>query len=237
MNAPIDGAGILQLISATAQQTLYGPAGGYNLDVIADFMAALSSSHYLHTRMIGAKRLDGALELVDFACAAATVEGLVLEFGVYSGRSINRIAQSKPGPVYGFDSFEGLPEAWREGFEKGSFSREDLPEVAPNVELIVGWFDRTLPHFLDVHPGPASLIHVDCDLYSSTQTVFTQLRQRIVPGTIILFDEYFNYPGWELHEFKAFQEFVETTGLHYEYIGLNPTNQQVAVRVTGMFNR
>jgi hypothetical protein len=59
-----------------------------------------------------------------------------------------------------------------------------------------------------------------------------QLRQRLQVGTIILFDEYFNYPGWEIHEFRAFQEFIVTTGIQYEYIALNPDHQQVAVRLT-----
>lgn len=156
---------------------------------------------------------------------------------MFSGRSINRIAANRPTSVYGFDSFEGLPEDWREGYSKGAFAKDALPEVSANVELVVGWFDRTLPHFLDTHSGPVSFLHVDCDLYSSTQTVFTQLRDRIVPGTIILFDEYFNYPGWEMHEFKAFQEFVSSTGLQYEYIGLTPHHQKVAVRVVGMQTR
>ena len=82
------------------------------------------------------------------------------------------------------------------------------------------------------HRGPISLLHVDCDLYSSTKTIFDRLNDWIVPGTIIVFDEYFNYSGWELHEFKAFQEFREANRLSYEYIGLAPTGQQVAVRIT-----
>lgn len=233
-----DQHAMAQALLSAVYQVIARPQGdAFNLDVIAKLAAGMSSSQYLYTRMIGAKRTDSAGALIDYACSQATVEGLIVEFGVFSGRSINRIAQNKPGPIYGFDSFEGLPEYWRDGYQKGAFARQDLPAVAPNVELIVGWFDRTLPKFLDDHPGPASLIHVDCDLYSSTQTIFTQMRERIVPGTIILFDEYFNYPGWELHEFKAFKEFVESWGVQYEYIGLHPNHQQVAVRVTGMYNR
>lgn len=213
------------------------PGGSFNLETIANLSAAMSSSQYLFTRMTGAKRLNTATEVLDYALSCATVPGLSLEFGVFSGKSINKTALQRQGTVYGFDSFEGLPEGWREGYEKGAFARTDLPAVEPNVELVVGWFDRTLPTFLDNHPGPVSFLHVDCDLYSSTQTVFTQLRERIVPGTIILFDEYFNYPGWELHEFKAFQEFAVSTGLQYEYIAVNLNHQQVAVRVNGCFNR
>jgi hypothetical protein len=59
------------------------------------------------------------------------------------------------------------------------------------------------------------------------------MKNRIRNGTVILFDEYFNYPGWELHEFKAFQEFIAHTGLSYRYIGVVPSHQQVAVKIIG----
>ena len=48
-------------------------------------------------------------------------------------------------------------------------------------------------------------------------------------GTIILFDEYFNYSNWENHEFKAWQEFVVKYQIQYEYIGFD--RQQVAVKI------
>jgi hypothetical protein len=70
-----------------------------------------------------------------------------------------------------------------------------LPHVSSNVTLIKGWFDQTLPPFLEKHPAPVSFLHVDCDLYSSTKTIFDSLRTRFRPGTVIVFDEYFNYPG------------------------------------------
>jgi hypothetical protein len=79
------------------------------------------------------------------------------------------------------------------------------------VRLHPGWFEGSIPAWLESNPGPVAFIHVDCDLYRSTQTIFMLLAERIVPGTIILFDEYFNYPNWEQHEFRAFQEFVPTT--------------------------
>ena len=50
-------------------------------------------------------------------------------------------------------------------------------------------------------------------------------------GSIVLFDEYYNFHRWQQHEFKAFQEFVEKSGLTYEYIAFSVTGQQVAVRV------
>lgn len=136
--------------------------------------------------------------------------GSILEFGVYSGTSINVIAKARPtAPVFGFDSFEGLPDDWIAGFPKGYFATDGwLPPVPANVQLVKGWFDETLPPFVAAHPEPVSLLHVDCDMYSSTKTVFDSLAANIVPGTVIVFDELVNYPGYRDHELKAFYEFT-----------------------------
>ena len=72
-------------------------------------------------------------------------------------------------------------------------------------------------------------MHIDCDLYESTRYVLAQLADRIVPGTVIVFDEYINFPGWQKDEYRAFREFTETTGKCYRYLGQVPSHQQVAV--------
>ncbi len=174
-------------------------------------------------------------EVLDLALCHLRADGLVCEFGVFEGESINRIADRLPGRVvHGFDSFEGLPERWREAFEPGMFGTGGrLPGVRPNVRLLKGWFDATLPAFAAGHAGPAALLHVDCDLYSSTRCVLEQLGGRLVPGSVVVFDEYYNYPGWEEHEFRAFAEFAARRRLGYEYLAYNRLHEQVAVRVTG----
>lgn len=68
-------------------------------------------------------------------------------------------------------------------------------------------------------------------MYSSTQTMFKLLKNNIQAGTVIVFDEYFNYPNWENGEFLAFQEFISETGLKYEYLGYVYNSTQVAVRI------
>jgi hypothetical protein len=98
-------------------------------------------------------------------------------------------------------------------------------------ELVVGWFDQTLPGFVKKHQDPIALLHVDCDLYSSTVTILNNLKDQIVPGTVIVFDEYINYPGWQLDEFKAWQEHIKAWGIKYEYIGRVSRHQKVAIRI------
>jgi hypothetical protein len=224
------------LLGPWAESDLFGRNGdSFDIDFLAWLAAGISSSRYATRRMGRAPRLPDSRALLLHAVRKTEISGLFLEFGVYSGATINVIAAERSDwRIFGFDSFEGLPENWRPGFEKGAFKTDTLPHVAPNVELIVGCFDRTLPTFLDRFPGePVAFVHVDCDLYSSTQCIFSQIGDRIKPGTVILFDEYFNYPGWELHEFKAFQEFIAHTGLAYRYIGVVSSHQQVAVEIIG----
>jgi hypothetical protein len=69
-------------------------------------------------------------------------------------------------------------------------------------------------------------------LYSSTKTIFDELADRFVPGTVIVFDEYFNYPNWQQHEYKAFQEFVAKHGITYQYLGFLSHDSCVAVKIT-----
>jgi len=55
------------------------------------------------------------------------------------------------------------------------------------------------------------------------------LEPKLKPGAVIVFDEYFNYPGWKQGEYKAFMEFLEKTGYAFEFIGYNRNEEQVAV--------
>jgi predicted O-methyltransferase YrrM len=147
-------------------------------------------------------------------------EGLILEFGVATGDTINKIAKAVENrTVYGFDSFEGLPEDWRPGYGTGSFKQNKIPEVLPNVQLVVGLFSDTLPKFVQEHTEPVAFIHVDCDLYSSTKCIFDNLKDKMQDGTIIAFDEIRAYPGFEQHEYKAFNEFLEENKYQWECIG------------------
>ena len=151
---------------------------------------------------------------------------LWLEFGVASGGTINYISKFTTETVYGFDSFEGLPETWRPGFEKGVFDRNgEFPAVNPNVTLIKGWFNETLPGFIQAQNKKVSFIHMDADLYSSTKCIFDTLKDYIDTDCVIVFDELVNYPGFDgdTGELKAFYEFITENDVDYEWLGMNGT--------------
>lgn len=195
-------------------------------------IAKAQTAEYVLKNMSKVKAFNVSLDILTYAISEAVIKGQYLEFGVYSGGTINHIAKLLPDEtVYGFDCFEGLPETWRSGYEQGCFKIEKLPDVKSNVNLVKGLFVETLPIFVQAHSEVCALIHIDCDLYSSTVCVLEGLREQIVEGTILVFDEYFNYPGWQDGEFRAFQEFVAKYHLKYEYIGYVEISEQVAVKI------
>lgn len=140
------------------------------------------------------------------------IEGDIVECGVYTGYTLYLQAlfsqtREPQRDIYGFDSFEGLPE----------MSAEDAPELQPEskfkgrfvnnmesviarlissglpddfvdrqIHLVKGWFSDTLPAF----DRPIALLHVDVDLYQSYLDVLQNLYPRVSHGGIVAFDEY-----------------------------------------------
>jgi hypothetical protein len=196
--------------------------------------AKAQSLDYIEAYMREALIFRDRWELLLFAAREAPAEGLMLEFGVEDGASLRYVASRVARSFHGFDSFEGLPEHWSGTFEqKGKFGRAGaLPPVPENARLYPGWFADSLPRFLAEHTGdPVAFVHVDCDIYSSSVTVLQHLAERLRPGAVLVFDEYFNYPNWQRHEWRAFQEFVRDSGTSYTYLGFAQKNGHVAVRL------
>jgi hypothetical protein len=192
------------------------------------------SVDYIVAEMGDASIFEDRWALLRHAVREAPPDGLMIECGVADGASLRHTARDSVRRFHGFDSFEGLPEAWAGTFEqKGKFGRGGtLPEVPSNVALHKGWFEQTLPAFLAAHPDDSvAFLHVDCDIYSSTVTVLRVLAPRLKAGAVLVFDEYFNYPNWQRHEWCAFQEFIRDTGLSYRYLGFAQKNGHVAVQL------
>jgi len=126
-----------------------------------------------------------------------TFHNLILEFGVQGGDStaVVREIMDSHYKIFGFDCFTGLPESWicneKEVCGKGTFDcGGNIPNI-PGVKFYKGLFSETIPEYLKENgPKPISLIHMDCDLYSSCCDVLNNLTECIVKDTIIVFDEW-----------------------------------------------
>lgn len=145
-----------------------------------------------------------------------------LEFGVFEGQSfakwmdLNRDPESR---FYGFDTFTGLPTDWGVHFKRGHFDVEgEVPTIDdPRGKFIKGLFQETLPGFLTTlgPPGRQLVVHNDSDLYSSTIYTLAMLDSRIVPGTILIFDEFAS----PMHEFRAWNDYSEAFMRRAKLIG------------------
>lgn len=154
----------------------------------------MNINNFLNTKVFtGIDSREAKNKQLIYAIKNLKTVGHILEFGVFQGASINLIADNCNCEVFGFDSFEGLPEKWNIGatkYSKGHFAC-DIPEVRNNVILYPGWFSDTIKIWKkdNPYPGQISFLHIDCDLYSSTSYILKKLNDRIVPGTLICFDE------------------------------------------------
>jgi len=173
------------------------------------------------------------LEMLSALARTVPGAGHVAEFGVFKGRSIRELARALPGrTIHGFDSFRGLPAPWRRSvtstYEAGHFDPGEMPEVPANVRLWPGFFEASLPGWLREHEGPMALVHVDCDLYESTATVLCALDERLVPGTVVVFDELCDwnesgvYPNWRAGEWRALSEWTASRGRAFRALARGP---------------
>lgn len=177
-----------------------------------------------------AKQREALLHLVGEL--GADNVGDYLEFGVFSGTSLSCMFQILRDlkldhvRLFGFDSFEGMPDiaaiedegAWQPGqfkfdieFTKGILTRRGIDWN--RVFLTKGWFCDTLkPELRDRYAiKKASIIMVDCDLYSSTVDVLNFCEPLIQDQAILFFDDWNSYglAEKELGEKKAFDEFLQ----------------------------
>lgn len=235
----LDTAEFLRLIQTSVTQSLFGHPEGegfatYSIEQAMRVLGTFDSARFIIDNLPRAQDLVTCEKVRQASAEYVLNEGLLLEFGVYSGVSISQLASLFPDrTVYGFDSFEGLPTDWTHVQREGRFSTGGKPpENSPdNVEFVVGLFSETLPTFCEDHAESVALLHIDSDLYESAVDIFDHLGSRLVPGSVIIFDEYFNFPGWQHHEHKALVEFVEKTGMTYRYLSFSSSEHSLMIQV------
>ncbi|WP_408898101.1 TylF/MycF/NovP-related O-methyltransferase [Nocardioides sp. R1-1] len=146
-----------------------------------------------------------------------------LEFGVFQGESIRHWSSLNKNPesrFYGFDSFEGLPEDWKRFDGQMVKSHFDVDGALPDIDddrvsFVPGWFQHTLDSFLEkFEPQGQLVLHVDSDLYSSALYVLTRLDALLVPGTIVIFDEFSSV----LNEFQALDNYCSAYMREYDVL-------------------
>jgi hypothetical protein len=171
------------------------------------------------------------------------ISGDYAEFGCHGGMTM-RMAHSymrKNGVsrhLWAFDSFSGFPPPegeedehpmWVQGEMKTSldnFVRECRRNGIGAHELttVPGYYSDTLEKrkYTGPLPDDIALAYVDCDLFSSTASVFGFLKPRLKHGMIIAFDDYFCYSATALAgERAAMLAFLKTED-RFEFADYQP---------------
>jgi hypothetical protein len=151
---------------------------------------------------------------------AQHVAGAFVECGIFKGSSLARFAMfrhlfesEETRVLIGFDVFGKFPETGfaadkdrRERFIQSagdeSISVEQLQKVlgdkgcGNNVTLVVGDICHTVPAFIADHPElRIALLHVDVDILEPSQVVMNVLAPLVVPGGVVVLDDYGIFPG------------------------------------------
>jgi O-methyltransferase len=184
------------------------------------------------------------------------VSGDYFEFGMWRGKTFKYAHKMMRRygvagmTLRGFDSFQGLPapedarnNVWTEG--EFACARPDLERElrstgfrAADYELIEGFYDQSLTQELvDRMVGlsvRAAIVYIDCDLYESTRPVLRFIANFLQPGTIVCFDDYYNYRGaTDQGEALALAEFLALNRqfVFMPYFTYSPLGQSFIVRM------
>jgi len=153
-----------------------------------------------------------------------------LEFGVFKGESANFFSNYVK-KLYCFDSFEGLKEDWVGiSYPKGHFDlKKKVPKLNSNIEPIIGWVENTLENFLKEHKPKINFVHLDMDTYTPTKFTLEKLKPYLIKDAIIIFDELYNYIGWENGEYKALKEVFDEK--EFKYLAFSLIDSKVIVQI------
>ena len=156
---------------------------------------------------------------------------IYIEFGVFSGTSINFFSNKIKKNIYGFDSFQGLKEDWLgTSVPKGTFDlNKKIPKLNNNVIPIVGWIQDTLPKFLNEKQPKICFIHMDVDTYQSSKFILEKIKPFLINNSIILFDEIYNFEGWDVGEYKALKEVFNDD--EFQFISFSVDTAQAAIKI------
>jgi hypothetical protein len=184
---------------------------------------------------VGRRLADRDAVLRALAEQVADERVLYLEFGVLRGKSLRWWSSALRHPearLHGFDSFEGLPDAFDVGgpYGCGACNAQGvIPDLDdPRVALYPGWFEDVLPSYAP----PAHdvlVVTMDADLYSSTIVVLRWLKAHLEPGSYLYFD---NLSRPE-HEPRAFEEFMRESGLRFVPVAADRSLNRVFFRCLG----
>jgi len=154
------------------------------------------------------------------------IKGSIVECGVWRGGMSAALAEvlGQDREYYLFDSFEGLPPATEiDGYAAQAWQNDKTSKIyfdnctaemkyaeqamnkskAKKYKLIKGWFKDSLKNFKP--ETNIAILRLDGDWYDSTIQCLNGLYKYVVPGGIIIIDDYYTWEGCSkaVHDFLS----------------------------------
>ena len=154
-----------------------------------------------------------------------------LEFGVFVGKTINLLSKQLKTKIYGFDSFVGLKEDMQGSYwSKGSMDlKGKIPHLNKNVIPVAGWVQDTLPKFLNEKKPNINFVHMDMDTYATSKFVLSNLKPFLNKSCIITFDDFYNFGGWDVGEYKALTETFNEN--EYKFLAFSKFGREATIQI------
>lgn len=193
------------------------------------------------------KVIGKLLHRFDFFNKTKNIPGDIVEIGVFKGSSVASFSKfleiycpNSNKKIVGFDIFKNNDQEILNKYDEDDkknmnvvYSRVDEKELTlqsvtnrldnMNIHkkyiLIEGDVEETLPEFVKNNPGfRISLLYIDCDLDKPTYYSLKYLWDRVLPGGIIIFDEYENH---SFSESVGVDRFLKENNITYNIISTN----------------
>lgn len=136
--------------------------------------------------VVGEATVQNMLELL----ATVPDGGCIVEVGVYKGGTLwYLVGHSKGRPVYGYDTFRGIPFSSKFDQHKvgdfGDTSIDEVSDAIPEAILTAGIFPDSA-----LRMPPVAFAHIDCDQYESIKRSIEYLQDKMMLGGVMWFDDY-----------------------------------------------
>lgn len=141
---------------------------------------------------IGMQDFSRIVHICHYVLQTQEIEGDIVEFGCYVGKTARLISAITTKQVHVYDSFDGLPQTYENYGGEMRVPYDAFVETfrRDNVRLPIinkGWFSDVLPEQV---PEKISFAHLDGDLYDSTIQPLNLVYNNVTPGGVILIDDY-----------------------------------------------
>ena len=185
-------------------------------------------SKYKDRTMVGRRNFIENLMLARLAVDnPALGNGAIIECGTWKGGMSAALIEAcgRDRSYVFFDSFEGLPPAGEHDGDRAKAYQADKssPKYFDNCAATVGEFKATLDRagktttpvdirqgffsesFKTFPPPPIAVLRLDADWYDSTMQCLTHFWDSVMPGGLILIDDYYSWDGCSraVHDFLS----------------------------------